>query len=123
MTTNINGEKAFEEVDSNLEKDRRKGQLRSRIENPHMGIMGINDNLDREERQEKVCFWRASVENFKADLEKWQRGEKPLYDFLSMDELRTAIEHLQSSIDRLERLDRPEKVHKTDTLPGDGYKK
>ena len=70
--------------------------------------MEINDLLEMEEREEKVRLWEASLENFKADMEKWQRGEKPLYNFRSIDELKTVIEYLQSSIDRFEKLNRRE---------------
>ena len=90
------------------ETPHREGQSKSSSENSGMSIMEINDLLDREEREEKVRLWKASLENFKADMEKWQRGEKPLYNFRSIDELKTAIEHLQSSIEKFEKLNRPE---------------
>ena len=90
------------------ETPHREDQSKSSSENSGMSIMEINDLLDREEREEKVRLWKASLENFKADMEKWQRGEKPLYNFRSIDELKTAIEHLQSSIDRFEKLNRRE---------------
>ena len=90
------------------ETPHREGQSKSNSEISGMSIMEINDLLDREEREEKVRLWKASLENFKADMEKWQRGEKPLYNFRSIDELKTAIEHLQSSIEKFEKLNRPE---------------
>ena len=90
------------------ETPHREGQLKSNSDNSGMSIMEINDLLEMEEREEKVRLWEASLENFKADMEKWQRGEKPLYNFRSIDELKTVIEHLQSSIDRFEKLNRRE---------------
>ena len=90
------------------ETPHREGQSKSTSENSGMSIMEINDHLDREDREEKVRLWRASLENLKADMERWQRGDKPLYNFRSIDELKTAMEHLQSSIDRFEKLNRPE---------------
>ena len=90
------------------ETPHREGQSKRNSEISGMSIMEINDLLDREEREEKVRLWKASLENFKADMEKWQRGEKPLYNFRSIDELKTAIEHLQSSIEKFEKLNRPE---------------
>ena len=86
----------------------REGQSNSNSGNSGMSIMEINDHLDREAQEEKIRLWKASLENFKADMEKWQRGEKPLYNFRSTDELKTAMEHLQSSIDRFEKLNRSE---------------
>ena len=67
-----------------------EGQSKSKSENSGMSIMEINDLLDREAREEKVRLWKASLENFKADMEKGQRGEKPVYSFRSIDELKTA---------------------------------
>ena len=90
------------------ETPHREGQSKSNSKNSGMTIMEINDLLDREEREEKVRLWKASLENFKADMEKWQRGEKPLYNFRSIDELNSAIKHLQSSIERFEKLNRRE---------------
>ena len=104
----IDGDKPPRETPSIQETPHREGQSKSKSENSGMSIMEINDHLDREDREEKVRLWKASLENFKADLEKWQRGEKPLYNFRSIDELKTAMEHLQSSIDRFEKLNRPE---------------
>ena len=104
----IEGDKTPRETPFIQETDQREGQVKSNSENSGMSIMEINDLLDREDREEKVLLWKASLENFKADLEKWQRGEKPLYNFRSIDELKTAMEHLQSSIDRFEKLHRSE---------------
>ena len=104
----IDGDKPPREKPFIQETDQLEGQVKSNSENSGMSIMEINDLLDREDQEEKVRLWKASLENFKADMEKWQRGEKPLYDFRSIDELKTAMEHLQSSIDRFERLNRPE---------------
>ena len=104
----IDGDKPPRETPFIQETAHREGQSKSNSENSGMSIMEINDLLDIEDREEKVRLWKASLENFKADLEKWQRGEKPLYNFRSIDELKTAMEHLQSSIDRFEKLNRPE---------------
>jgi hypothetical protein len=104
----IDGDKPPRETSFIQETDHREGQSKSNSENSGMSIMEINDLLDREDREEKVCLWKASLENFNADMEKWQRGEKPLYNFRSIDELKLAIEHLQSSIDRFEKLNRRE---------------
>ena len=104
----IDGDKPPRETPSIRETAHSEGQAKSKSENSGMSIMEINDHLDREDQEEKVRLWRASLENFKADMEKWQRGEKPLYNFRSIDELKTAMEHLQSSIDRFEKLNRPE---------------
>ena len=104
----IDGDKPPRETPFIQETDQREGQSKSKSENSGMSIMEINDHFDREDREEKVLLWKASLENFKADLEKWQRGEKPLYNFRSIDELKTAMEHLQSSIDRFEKLNRPD---------------
>ena len=108
MSTLIDSDKPPEESPFIQETPHREGQSKSTSENSGMSIMEINDLLDREDQEEKVCLWKASLENFKADMEKWQRGEKPLYNFRSIDELKTAMEHLQSSIDRFEKLNRPE---------------
>ena len=104
----IDGDKPPREKPFIQETPHREGQSKSNSENSGMSIMEINDLLDREDREEKVCLWKASLENFNADMEKWQRGEKPLYNFRSIDELKTAIEHLQSSIERFEKLNRRE---------------
>ena len=104
----IDGDKPPRETPSIRETAHSEGQSKSKSENSGMSIMEINDLLDIEDREEKVRLWKASLENFKADMEKWQRGEKPLYNFRSIDELKTAMEHLQSSIDRFEKLHRPE---------------
>ena len=104
----IDGDKPLQEGPLMQETAHREGQSKSKSENSGMSIMEINDHLDREDREEKVRLWKASLENFKADMEKWQRGEKPLYNFRSIDELKTAMLHLQSSIDRFEKLKRPE---------------
>ena len=104
----IDGDKPPRETSFIQETAHSEGQAKSKSENSGMSIMEINDLLDIEDREEKVRLWKASLENFKADLEKWQRGEKPLYNFRSIDELKTAMEHLQSSIDRFEKLNRPE---------------
>jgi len=104
----IDGDKPPRETPSIRETPHSEGQSKSKSENSGMSIMEINDLLDIEDREEKVRLWKASLENFKADMEKWQRGEKPLYNFRSIDELKTAMEHLQSSIDRFEKLNRPE---------------
>ena len=104
----IDGDKPPRETPFIQETAHREDQSKSNLENSGMTIMEINDHLDREDREEKICLWKASLENFKADMEKWQRGEKPLYNFRSIDELKTAIEHLQSSIERFEKLNRPE---------------
>ena len=103
----IDGDKPPRETPSIRETAHSEGQSKNKSENSGMSIMEINDLLDIEDREEKVRLWKASLENFKADMEKWQRGEKPLYNFRSIDELKTAIEHLQSSIDRFEKLNRP----------------
>ena len=108
MSTLIDSDKPPEETPGTQETAHREGRSKSKSENSGMSIIEINDHLDREEREEKVRLWGASLENFKIDLEKWQRGEKPLYNFRSIDELKTAMEHLQSSIDRFEKLNRPE---------------
>ena len=102
------GDKPPRETPFIQETAHREGRSKSKSENSGMSIMEINDLLDIEDREEKVRLWKASLENFKADMEKWQRGEKPLYNFRSIDELKTAMEHLQSSIDRFERLNRTE---------------
>jgi hypothetical protein len=102
------GDKPPRETSFIQETAHREGQSKSNSENSGMSIMEINDLLEMEEREEKVRLWEASLENFKADMEKWQRGEKPLYNFRSIDELKTVIEHLQSSIDRFEKLNRRE---------------
>ena len=104
----IDGDKPPRETPFIQETTHREDQVRSKSENSGMSIMEINDLLDIEDREEKLRLWKASLENFKADMEKWQRGEKPLYNFRSIDELNTAIEHLQSSIDRFEKLNRSE---------------
>ena len=104
----IDGDKPLRETPFIQETAHREDQVKSKSENSGMSIMEINDLLDIEDREEKVLLWKASLENFKADMEKWQRGEKPLYNFRSIDELKTAMEHLQSSIDRFEKLNRPE---------------
>ena len=104
----IDGDKPPREKPFIQETAHREGQSKSKSENSGMSIMEINDLLDIEDREERVRLWKASLENFKADMEKWQRGEKPLYNFRSIDELKTAMEHLQSSIDRFEKLNRPE---------------
>lgn len=104
----IDGDKPPRETPSIQETARSEGQSKSKSENSGMSIMEINDLLDIEDREEKVRLWKASLENFKADMEKWQRGEKPLYNFRSTDELKTAMEHLQSSIDRFEKINRSE---------------
>ena len=104
----IDGDKPLREKPIIQETAHREGQAKSNSENSGMSIMEINDLLDREDQEEKVRLWKASLENFKADMEKWQRGEKPLYNYRSIDELKTAMEHLQSSIDRFEKLNRPE---------------
>ena len=104
----IDGDKPPRETPSIQETAHSEGQSKSKSENSGMSIMEINDLLDREDREEQVRLWKASLENFKADMEKWQRGEKPLYNFRSTDELKTAMEHLQSSIDRFEKFNRPE---------------
>ena len=104
----IDGDKPPRETPSIRETAHSEGQSKSKSENSGMSIMEINDLLDIEDREEKVRLWKASLENFKADMEKWQRGEKPLYNFRSIDELKTAMEHLQSSIDRFEKLNRSE---------------
>ena len=104
----IDGDKPPRETSFIQETAHSEGQVKSKSENSGMSIMEINDLLDIEDREEKVLLWKASLENFKADMEKWQRGEKPLYNFRSIDELKTAMEHLQSSIDRFERLNRTE---------------
>ena len=103
----IDGDKPPREKPFIQETDHREGQSKRNSEISGMSIMEINDLLDIEDREEKVRLWKASLENFKADMEKWQRGEKPLYNFRSIDELKTAMEHLQSSIDRFEKLNRP----------------
>ena len=108
MSTLIDSDKPPEESPFIQETPHREGQSKSTSENSGMSIMEINDLLDREDREEKVRLWKASLENFKADMEKWQRGEKPLYNFRSIDELKTAMEYLQSSIDRFEKLNRSE---------------
>ena len=108
MSTLIDSDKPPEETPGTQETAHREGQVKSNSENSGMSIMEINDLLDIEDREEKVRLWKASLENFKADMEKWQRGEKPLYNFRSIDELKTAMEHLQSSIDRFEKLNRLE---------------
>jgi hypothetical protein len=102
------GDKPPRETSFIQETAHREGQSKSNSENSGMSIMEINDLLEMEEREEKVRLWEASLENFKADMEKWQRGEKPLYNFRSIDELKTVIEYLQSSIDRFEKLNRRE---------------
>ena len=104
----IDGDKPPRETPSIRETAHSEGQSKSKSENSGMSIMEINDLLDIEDRDDKVRLWKASLENFKADMEKWQRGEKPLYNFRSIDELKTAMEHLQSSIDRYEKLNLPE---------------
>ena len=104
----IDGDKPPRETPFIQETSHRNGQSKSNSGISGMSIMEINDHLDREDREEKICLWKASLENFKADMEKWQRGEKPLYNFRSIDELKTAMEHLQSSIDRFEKLNRRE---------------
>ena len=104
----IDGDKPPRETPFIQETAHREDQVKSKSENSGMSIMEINDLLDIEDREKKVLLWRATLENFKADMEKWQRGEKPLYNFRSIDELKTAMEHLQSSIDRFEKLNRPE---------------
>ena len=104
----IDGDKPPRETSFIQETAHSEGQAKSKSENSGMSIMEINDLLDIEDREEKLLLWKASLENFKADMEKWQRGEKPLYNFRSIDELKTAMEHLQSSIDRFEKLNRPE---------------
>ena len=104
----IDGDKPPRETSFKQETAHSEGQSKSKSENSSMSIMEINDLLDLEDREEKVRLWKASLENFKADLEKWQRGEKPLYNFRNTDELKTAMEHLQSSIDRFEKLNRPD---------------
>ncbi|MDC0189774.1 hypothetical protein OAJ77_00910 [Rhodospirillales bacterium] len=104
----IDGDKPPRETSFIQEMVHPEGQSKSKSENSGMTIMEINDLLDIEDREEKVRLWKASLENFKADMEKWQRGEKPLYNFRSIDELKTAMEHLQSSIERFEKLNRPE---------------
>ena len=104
----IDGGKPPRETSLIQETCHREGQSKSKSENSGMSIMEINDLLDIEDREEKVRLWKASLENFKADMEKWQRGEKPLYNFRSIDELKTAMEHLQSSIDRFEKINRSE---------------
>ena len=104
----IDGDNPRRETPSIQETAHSEGQAKSKSENSGMSIMEINDLLDREDQEEQVRLWKASLENFKADMEKWQRGEKPLYNFRSIDELKTAMEHLQSSIDRFEKLNRPE---------------
>ena len=104
----IDGDKPPRETSFIQETAHREGQSKSNSDNSGMSIMEINDLLEMEEREEKVRLWEASLENFKADMEKWQRGEKPLYNFRSIDELKTVIEHLQSSIDRFEKLNRRE---------------
>ena len=104
----IDGDKPPRETSFIQETAHSEGQAKSKSENSGMSIMEIHDLLDIEDREEKLLLWKASLENFKADMEKWQRGEKPLYNFRSIDELKTAMEHLQSSIDRFEKLNRPE---------------
>ena len=104
----IDGDKPLREKPFIQETDHREGQSKRNSENSGMTIMEINDHLDREDREEKVRLWKASLENFKADMEKWQCGENPLYNFRSIDELNTAIKHLQSSIKRFEKLNRRE---------------
>ena len=104
----IDGDKPARETPSIQETPHREAQSKSNSENSGMSIMEINDLLDIKDREEKVRLWKASLENFKADLEKWQRGEKPLYNFRNIDELKSAMEHLQSSIDRFEKLNRSE---------------
>ena len=104
----IDGDKPPQEKPSIRETAHSEGQSKSKSKNSGMSIMEINDLLYMEDREEKVRLWKASLENFKADMEKWQRGEKPLYNFRSTDELKTAMGHLQSSIDRFEKLNRPE---------------
>ena len=104
----IDGDKPPRETPLIQETAHREDQVKSKSENSGMSIMEINDHLDREDQEEKVRLWKASLENFKADMEKWQRGEKPLYNFRSIDELKTAMEHLQSSINRFEKLNRPD---------------
>ena len=104
----IDGDKPPRETPSIRETAHSEGQSKSKLENSGMSIMEINDLLDIEDREGKVRLWKASLENFKADMEKWQRGEKPVYDFRSIDELKTAMEHLQSSIDRFEKINRSE---------------
>ena len=108
MSTLIDSDKPPEESPFIQETPHREGQSKSTSENSGMSIMEINDLLDIEDREDKVRLWKASLENFKADMEKWQRGEKPLYNFRSIDELNTAIKHLQSSIKRFEKLNRRE---------------
>ena len=104
----IDGDKPPRETSFIQETAHSEGQAKSKSENSGMSIMEINDLLDIEDRDDKLRLWKASLENFKADMEKWQRGEKPLYNFRSIDELKTAMEHLQSSIDRFEKLNRPD---------------
>ena len=104
----IDGDKPPRETPSIRETAHSEGQSKGKSENSGMSIMEINDLLDIEDREEKVRLWKAALENFKADMEKWQRGEKPLYNFRSIDELKTAMEHLQSSIDRFEKINRSE---------------
>ena len=104
----IDGDNPRRETPFIQETAHREDQVKSKSENSGMSIMEINDLLDIEDREEKLRLWKASLENFKADMEKWQRGENPLYNFRSIDELNTAMEHLQSSIDRFEKLNRPE---------------
>ena len=104
----IDGDKPPRETPPIQETVHREGQVKSKSENSGMSIMEINDLLDIEDRDDKIRLWKASLENFKADMEKWQRGEKPLYNFRNIDELKTAMEHLQSSIDRFEKLNRSE---------------
>ncbi len=104
----IDGDKPPRETPFIQETAHREGQSKSNLENSGMTIMEINDRLDRGDREEKICLWKASLENFKADMGKWQRGENPLYNFRSIDELKTAMEHLQSSIERFEKLNRTE---------------
>ena len=81
MSILIDSDKPPEETPGTQETAQREGQVKSNSENSGMSIMEINDLLDIEDREEKVRLWKASLENFKADMEKWQRGEKPLYNF------------------------------------------
>ena len=103
----IDGDKPPRERSSIQETAHRDGQSKSNSEKSGMSIMEINELLDSEAQEEKVRLWKASLENFKADMEKWHRGEKPVYSFRSIDELKTAMEHLRSSIERIEKSNRP----------------
>ena len=70
----IDGDKPPRETSSIQETGHSEGQSKSKSENSGMSIMEINDLLDIEDREEKVRLWKASLEDFKADMEKWQRG-------------------------------------------------